>query len=150
MAHAVTFRRSVAAVALGVALLVTSAAGATTSKPARDLVPAGARVLIFETSPTGTPSTVVVTKAPVIARVRALINALPVSPSGPRICPDDLMIPSTVSFSTSRDAKPFAKVLFQLGGCPYAQVYRHGVAVLPTLGGSTISSVYATIKKLVG
>ncbi len=151
MPHGIAFGRGLAALALGVALLATgTATSAASSKPAGDLVPAGAKVLTFESSPTGSPSIEVVTKLSVIDHVRALINSLPLSPTGPRICPDDLMIPSTVSFSVSRSAKPFTKVLFQLGGCPYAQVYQHGVAVTPTLGGSRISSVYATIKKLVG
>jgi hypothetical protein len=41
------------------------------------------------------------------------------------------------------------RVVFQLGGCPYAQVYQHGVRISPTLGGPHLASTYAAIQKLI-
>jgi hypothetical protein len=63
-------------------------------------------------------------------------------------CPDDLLIPTWVSFSTSATATPYSRVMFQLGGCPFARVTQHGVAELPTLGGPHLAQVYAKIKSL--
>ncbi|MFZ0768588.1 MAG: hypothetical protein WAM64_05145 [Acidimicrobiales bacterium] len=148
------FVRVPSALALSAALLVvgTSLAAAST-KPPGDLVPAGAKVLYFDSSIVSLPVTtsngeVTVTNLKVIAQVRALINSLPLTHIR-GACPDDMMIPSWVSFSTSAKATPFTKVMFQLGGCPYARVYQKGVAISPTLGGTNLAGVYSQIKKLV-
>jgi len=156
MARARSLGRILGAAALGCALLGAGAvtAGAT-AKPADDLVPTGATVLYWSSgvgpvrqAPTGTGA-VTVTNLAVIAQVRALINSLPVS-TPHSVCPDDMMIPSWVSFATSKTSTPFTEVMFQLGGCPYARVYQHGVAISPTLGGTHLGEVYARIKTLIG
>jgi hypothetical protein len=142
------------ALALSAVLIVVGASLASAAtKPSGDLVPGGAKVLYFDSSalsmPAGTSNgAVIVTNAKVIAQVRALINALPLS-SRPGVCPEDMMIPSWVSFSTSAKAAPFTKVMFQLGGCPYARVYQKGAAISPTLGGTNLGEVYGKIKKLI-
>jgi hypothetical protein len=145
------------AISLSAALVVAGIAisGATT-KPAGDLVPAGAKVMYFISSATplngvsaNGDTTTTVTNATVIAQVRGLINALPVTTTRPRVCPEDMMVPTWVNFSTSTKAAPFTKVLFQLGGCPYARVYQHGVVISPTLGGTNLGVVYNKIKSLI-
>jgi len=119
-------------------------------------VPAGATVLYWSSgfgTVGRTPSrsgVVTVTNKNVIGEVRTLINSLPVSSTRNRVCPDDLMIPSWVSFAASKASKPFTQVMFQLGGCPYARVYQHGVAVSPTLGGNHLGEVYARMRALIG
>jgi hypothetical protein len=60
-----------------------------------------------------------------------------------------MMLPITVSFAANKTSTPFTKVVFQLGGCPYARVYQHGVAVAPTLGGTHLAQVYARIQHLI-
>jgi hypothetical protein len=144
---------STAALTVGAALIAGSTSWASaTVKPAHDFVSAGATIIYFDSS-TG-PSlgasshTIEITNPKVIAEVRSLINSLPVSNTSRMFCPDDLMIPAWVSFSTSAAATPYARVMFQLGGCPFARVYQHGVAELPTLGGSHLGTVYSTIKTL--
>lgn len=134
-------------VAAGVLGVSTPACAAT--KPAGDLVPAGAKVLLFSAPPSSGARSVTVTNATTIARVRTLINGLPVSSTAHQVCPDDMMLPYTVSFSRSAKATPFTRVVFQLGGCPYARVYQLGVPVTPTLGGSTLAAVFAQIRALV-
>jgi hypothetical protein len=147
--------RTTAALTLGAVLVVTgtSLASATT-KPVHDVVPAGAKVIYFDSSAvslgngvTGTNATEI-TNPKVIAEVRNLINSLPVSNTSKMFCPDDLMIPAWVSFSNSAGSTPFARVEFQLGGCPFARVYQHSVGELPTLGGPRLGTVYAKIKSL--
>jgi hypothetical protein len=144
----------------GVTLLLCAAllgVGGSTAfavtKPAGDFVASGAKVLYW-THPLPVSSkilhgTISVTKASVIAEVRTLINSLPLTTTGHRICPDDMMLPSTISFAVSRKTTPFAKVVFQLGGCPYARVYQHGVAMSPTLGGPHLAQVYGEIQHLI-
>jgi len=139
----------------GVTLLLCAAlfgVGGSTAfaatKPAGDIVPSGAKVLYW-TYPLPVSGTITVTKASMIAEVRALINSLPVTTTGHRICPDDIMLPSTVSFAVSTKTTPFTKVVFQLGGCPYARVYQPGVAVSPTLAGPHLAQVYGRIQHLI-
>jgi hypothetical protein len=144
--------RICAALSLSVALLITSAAlaGAQT-KPARDLVGPGAKVITFDSSAVtinGDGRSSTITNPQIIAEVRDLINGLPVSNTSRMFCPDDLMIPAWLTFSTSAAATPYAKVEFQLGGCPFARVFQHGAGERPTLGGSTLGTVYAKIKSL--
>ena len=147
-------RHSLVALALSAAIVGAAPAGAA-SKPARDLVPAGASVLYFTSFATpayggsANRGTVTVTNPTVIAEIRGLINSLPVSDTSHMFCPDDLMVPSYVSFATNGSTAPFAKVLFQLGGCPFARVYLHGIGVSPTLGGPTLGAVFSHIKRLV-
>jgi hypothetical protein len=134
-----------------VALSAGPAVAAT--KSSRELVPAGARVLYWSSptiSATGTTSgTITVKNQTVIKEVRALINALPLSDTLHRACPDDMMLPQTVSFAASTSSTPFTKVVFQLGGCPSAEVIQRGNVVLPTLGGANLASTYAKIKHLI-
>jgi hypothetical protein len=137
-------------------IIATVFAGASfasaSSKPSTDLVASGARVITLSGSPFAgvgaSTKTIVVTNASVIAKVRSLINALPVTISGSQMCPDDMLVPSTLSFKKTSSSTPFTKVVFQLGGCPSARVYQLGVAVSPTLGGPKLSSVYGQIKTL--
>ena len=128
-------------------------ASAATAKPRGDLVPAGAgavtwsyplpvRAKILEGS-------ITVTNPKIVSEVRTLVNRLPISDQKPRVCPMDMMLPYTVSFEKNAESKPFTKVVFQLGGCPYAQVYQAGTAIKPTLGGSNLSAVYAKIQHLI-
>lgn len=101
--------------------------------------------------PTGSHyGTVKISDPTVIARVRAMINAIPVS-DYPRdgACPDDMMIPYIIRFSHSTAAASFTKVVFQLGGCPAATVYQHGAAELPTLGGWSLGKLYDAIQKVI-
>jgi hypothetical protein len=91
-----------------------------------------------------------ISNANVINRVRAMINAIPVSNySKHRVCPDDAMIPYIIRFSTSTAAASFTKVVIQLGGCPEATMYQHGVAQRPTLGGWSLPRLYAAIQKVI-
>jgi hypothetical protein len=128
--------------------------GAAPARPARLLVPAGATALYWSYPmplPAGTRyGTLKVTKPSVIAQVRAMINAIPVSDySKDQACPQDMMVPYIVRFSKSSAGAAFTKVVFQLGGCPEATVYQHGVAQRPTLGGWTLSSLYHAIQKVI-
>jgi hypothetical protein len=149
-----TLRRAVAALAMGSVLIAVVPAGAA-GKPARDLVPAGATVLYFTSFPTplggvsASSGSISVTDVKVIDEIRGLINALPVSDTRNRVCPDDMMVPSYVSFAVNATTAAFAKVLFQLGGCPYARVYLHGVAESPTVGGANLGVVFSKIRRLV-
>jgi hypothetical protein len=140
------------------ALLVATLALSTTpavaaTKSPRELVPAGAHVLYWSSpsfNASGTIDGTITVKSQVIVnQVRALINALPLSDTLHRACPDDMMQPQTVSFAASASSTPFTKVVFQLGGCPSAEVFQHGKVVLPTLGGPNLSSTYAKIKHLI-
>lgn len=146
--------RAVATLTLGVSLALsgTSIASAV-SKPAGDLVPSGATVLLwYYPLPVANKvltGTITVRNPVIISEVRALINSLPVTQPGNRICPADVMLPYVIGFSKGVKAKPFTKVLFQLGGCPYARVYQNGVAVSPTLGGPNLSTVYQHIQHLI-
>jgi hypothetical protein len=132
--------------------LSTPSAFAATKSP-RELVPAGAHVLTWSSTSVavgGTNGTIVVRNLAVIADVRALINALPLTNNLHHACPDDMMLPITLSFAKSPGSPPFTRVIFQLGGCPSAEVVQHGSIVLPTLGGPNLSSTYGKIKKLIG
>jgi hypothetical protein len=140
----------VVAIVCTVALGAPSALAAT--KSPREFVPAGAHVLIWSSTSVvngGTNETIVVRNLEVIAEVRALINALPLTNTLHHACPDDMMVPITLSFATSPGSTPFTRVIFQLGGCPSAEVVQHGSVVLPTLGGPNLSSTYAKIIKLI-
>jgi hypothetical protein len=157
MKKSLQFKRIAGAITLSAVLVVAgSTLSAATTKPAGDRVPAGAKVMYFISAATplsgvsaNVDTTTTVTNATVIAQVRGLINSLPVTTTRPRVCPEDMMVPTWVNFSTSTSAAPFTKVLFQLGGCPYARVYQHGVVVSPTLGGTNLGVVYNKIKSLV-
>jgi hypothetical protein len=145
-------RRAVATLAL-VALLVEAApAGAAGSRHAD--IPRGATVLYFTSfaTPVSTTSTTkgatVVTNAAVIAEIRSLIDALPLANTH-RFCPADLLVPSYVSFAANATTAPFARVMFQLGGCPFARIYVHGKPVTAALGGPTLGTVFSKIKNLV-
>lgn len=135
-------------------LALPSPVGGATAKPSRLLVPAGATTLYWS-YPMPLASgvrygTLRVTNESVIARVRDLINAIPVSDYGAgQACPDDMMVPDIVRFSTSTAAASFTKVVFQLGGCPHATVFQRGVAQRPTLGGWTLSRSYDAIQKVI-
>jgi hypothetical protein len=136
------------------ALSLPAAAQAAVTKPTRLLVPAGAKALYWSYSiplPTGTQyGTMKITSPAVIARVRAMINAIPVSnyPTN-QACPQDVMVPYIVRFSASTAAASFTKVVFQLGGCPEATVFQHGVAQRPTLGGWSLPKLYDAIQKVI-
>jgi hypothetical protein len=138
------------AVALGAGLLVVnSSLAAATVKPPRDFIHPGATVITFDSSALATSNnTETITNPKVIAEVRALINSLPLSNTSKMFCPDDLMIPAWLTFSTGATATPYSRVEFQLGGCPFARVTQHGIAELPTLGGPHLGQVYAKIKTL--
>jgi len=147
-------RHTAVALAMGAALVSAAPSGAA-NKPARDVIPAGATVLYFTSyaTPSGgvtsSSGAITVTNVRVIDQIRSLINALPLSDPRPRVCPDDLLVPSYVSFAANAATAPFARVLFQLGGCPFARVYRDGVAESPTLGGAHLGIVFSEIKRLV-
>ena len=142
------------ALAMMATLTISSPAVASPAKPARLLVPAGATYLYWSYSmplPSGVHyGTMKISNPRVIARVRAMINAIPVSNySKIQACPADAMVPYIVRFSTSTAAASFTRVVFQLGGCPEATVYQHGVAQRPTLGGWSLPRLYAAIQKLI-
>lgn len=141
----------VAIVAATLSLCAPSAWAAT--KSPREFVPSGAHVLIWSSTSAvgaGANGTIVVRNLAVIAETRALINALPLTNNLHHACPDDMMLPIILSFAKSPGATPFTRVIFQLGGCPSAEVVQHGSIVLPTLGGPNLSSTYEKIKKLIG
>lgn len=149
------YRAAVVVMLSLVALLpLSSPASSTASKPARLLVPAGAKALFWSYSmplPTGSHyGTVEITGPAVIARVREMINAIPVS-DYPAVgaCPDDMMVPYVIRFSDSTATASFTKVVFQLGGCPAATIYQHGTAELPTLGGWSLGKQYDAIQKVI-
>lgn len=145
---------TIAMVSLAALLSFSSPASSAASKPARLIVPIGATALFWGYSmplPTGSHyGTVKISDPTVIARVREMINAIPVS-DYPRdgACPDDMMIPYVIRFSHSTAAASFTKVVFQLGGCPAATVYQHGVAESPTLGGWSLGKLYDAIQKVI-
>jgi hypothetical protein len=136
------------------ALSLSSCALAAATKPTRLLVPAGAKALYWSYAmplPTGVHyGTMKISNPSVIARVRAMINAIPVS-NYPKTqaCPADAMVPYIVRFSTTTAAASFTKVVFQLAGCPEATVFQHGVAQRPTLGGWSLPKLYAAIQKVI-
>jgi hypothetical protein len=148
---------SVFTVVLGltVASISDGSASASTHKPVGDLVPRGLNVLTWRYPLVVgggqiTSGTMVVTNVPVVSQVRALINSLPVTLANPkRVCPMYATLPYTVSFSTRVGAPVHTRVVFELGGCPYAQVYQHGVAIVPTLGGAHLVATYQRIQKLI-
>ena len=135
-------------------LSLSSPALDATAAPPRLLIPAGAAALYWS-YPMPLPmgmhyGTMKITNPSVIARVRAMINAIPVSNySKIQACPADAMLPCTIRFSTSTAAASFTRVVFQLGGCPEATVYQHGVAQRPTLGGWPLPRLYASIQKVI-
>jgi len=132
---------------IGLLAVAGSSLASATTKPPHDYIHPGATVITFETSTLGASTSIMtVTNSRVIAQVRALINSLPVSNTSKMFCPDDLMIPAWVNFSTGATATPYSRVMFQLGGCPFARVTQHGDAELPTLGGAHLGQVYAKIK----
>ncbi len=139
---------------LTAALSISSPVLAATTKPTRLLVPTGATALYWSYSmpmPGGAHyGTVKISNPAVIARVRVMINAIPVT-NYPQTqpCPDDMMVPYIVRFSTSTAAASFTELVFQLGGCPEATVFQHGVAQRPTLGGLTLPRLYAAIQKVI-
>jgi hypothetical protein len=143
-----------AVVAIVVTAIALNAPGAlAATKSPREFVPAGAHVLIWSSTSVvngSTNATIVVRNLTVIGEVRALINALPLTNNLHHACPQDMMLPITLSFAASPGSTPFTRVIFQLGGCPSAEVVQHGSIVLPTLGGPTLSSTYAKIRKLIG
>src|SRR5665647_25851 len=136
------------------ALSLSSLALAAPTKPTRLLVPAEAKALYWShPMPLATGvhyGTMKINNPSVIARVRAMINAIPVS-NYPKTqaCPADAMIPYIVRFSASTAAASFTKVVFQLAGCPEATVFQHGVAQRPTLGGWSLPKLYAAIQKVI-
>jgi hypothetical protein len=118
------------------------------------MVPVGATALYWSYSmplPGGAHyGTLKISNPRTIARVRAMINVIPVTNySKHQVCPADVMVPYIVRFSTSTAAASFTKVEFQLGGCPEATVYQHGVAERPTLGGWSLPRLYAAIQKII-
>jgi hypothetical protein len=145
---------TIATASLTVLLSLSSPASSAASKPARVVVPAGAKALFWSYSmplPSGSHyGTIKISDPTVIARVREMINAIAVS-DYPKdgACPDDMMIPYIIRFSDSTAAASFTKVVFQLGGCPAATVYQHGVAELPTLGGWSLGTLYRAIQKVI-
>jgi hypothetical protein len=146
---------SVFTVVLGLTLASISGVSASTLKPVGDLVPRGLNVLTWRYplvvgSGQITSGTMVVTNVHVVSQVRALINSLPVTVANPkRVCPMYVTLPYTVSFSTRVGATAQTRVVFELGGCPYARVYQHGVAIVPTLGGAHLAATYERIQKLI-
>jgi hypothetical protein len=138
---------------VGATLALSTVPAVAATKSPRELVPAGAHVLYWSSptiSASGTANgTITVKNQAVINEVRTLINALPLSDTLHRACPDDMMLPQTISFAASTSSTPFTRVVFQLGGCPSAEVVQHGKVVLPTLGGPNLSSTYARIKHLI-
>ncbi len=144
-----------AALALVTVAALATPAQATTTKPVGDLVPAGLNVLTWRYplvvgGGKETTGVKVVTNRGVVAEVRTLINSLPVTVPDPRrICPADIMRPFSVGFSRTRGSAVVTNVVFQLGGCPYAQVYQRGVKISPTLGGAHLATTYARIQKLI-
>lgn len=135
---------------LGALALSTPLASASTKSP-REFVPRGAHVLTWSSpSAVGGAGFIVVRNLTVIGEVRALINALPLASTRHRVCPEDMTVPVTISFASSPDSTPFTRVIFQLGGCPSAEVVQRGSMVVPALGGPTLFSTYAKIEKLIG
>jgi hypothetical protein len=129
---------------------VSSAVAATVTKPSGDLI--SARLKALEWRPLDiTPSQIkVVTTPSVLVRVRALINALPVAAVNPhQVCPMDMILVPSLNFATSLSAPIVTRVVFQLGGCPQAQVYQYGKKVSPALGGPNIAAVYYRIRQLI-
>ena len=136
------------------AVSLSAPAMSAPAKPTRLLVPAGAKALYWSYSmplPTGVHyGTMKISSPSVIARVREMINAIPVSDySKTQVCPADAMVPYIVRFSTSTAAASFTRVVFQLAGCPEATVFQHGVAQRPTLGGWSLPRLYAAIQKVI-
>ncbi len=145
---------AVTVLVISAAISISPTAWATSAKPNRLLVPGGASALYWSYSmplPSGARyGTMKITNRATIARVRSMINAIPVSDySKGQACPANAMVPYIIRFSTSTASTSFTKVVFQLGGCPAATVYQHGVAQSPTLGGRSLGHLYAAIQKVI-
>jgi hypothetical protein len=145
----------VVTIGLTLASISGGSATASTVKPVGDLVPAGLNVLTWRYplvvgGGKVTTGTMVVTNTHVVSQVRALINSLPVTVTNPkRVCPMYVTLPYTVSFSKRVGAPAQTRVVFELGGCPFAQVFQRGVAIAPTLGGAHLVATYERIQKLI-
>jgi hypothetical protein len=142
---------------LGLSLASISGGSATAStvKPVGDFVPPGLNVLTWRYPLVAgggkiTSGTMLVTNAHVVSQVRLLINSLPATVTNPkRVCPMYVTLPYTVSFSKRVGAPAQTRVVFELGGCPFAQVYQRAVAIVPTLGGAYLVATYEWIQKLI-
>lgn len=84
----------------------------------------------------------------VIARVRELVNALGVYQPA-TVCPDDLTVPYVLAFFRAPGDAPYARVSFQLGGCPTATVFHGARAVAPPLGGAHLFATFTLIRRLI-
>ena len=142
-------RRARGAATLGlVAGLLLSASTAAASAPPRDRVGPGATLVTLRAASLGGP-TVASRDAAVIARVRRLVNGLPVDRPAP-VCPDDLTVPYVLAFYTTPGTPPYARVSFQLGCCPEATVSLGGRVVAPPLGGPRLLATFTLIRRLIG
>ncbi len=136
------------ATALAAAVLAGAPTSATTP-PRADRIGPGATLVTLSGGP-AVPARPVATSrdVAVIARVRRLVNALPAyHPAG--VCPDDLLRPYVLAFSLTAGAAPFARVSFQLGGCPHATVSQGGRVVAPPLGGPRLLATFTLITALI-
>jgi hypothetical protein len=135
------------------ALSAQSAPGATVTKPPGDSVGANLKVITWgfgEVTPgTTSASSRVVTNAQVVARVTALVNALPATVPNPRqVCATFFLLTPALVFSVSEHSAVVARVVFEIDGCPSVQVYQHAHLIAPKLGGPNVTSTYWKIMKL--
>ncbi|HQU26294.1 MAG TPA: hypothetical protein PLS29_04595 [Acidimicrobiales bacterium] len=143
--------RRVAAAGTG-ALVAGSLLGAlasATTPPRAERVGPGATLVTLSGGP-GVPARPVgsTRDGATIARVRQLVNALPAfHPAA--VCPDDLTVPYVLAFYRTPGTAPFARVGFQLGGCPHATVSHGARVVAPPLGGPRLLATFTLIQTLV-
>jgi hypothetical protein len=110
------------------------------AKPAGDRIARGAKVLTAVLSAGMNPGEprhgpITTTDPAKIEAIREFINQLGVLPPGVRSCPIDFGQYLTISFRKQAQAKPFAVVAADTGGCEDVQVQRFGHVVTPALSG---------------
>jgi hypothetical protein len=138
---------------LVVAAVFVVPSSAAANKPANLIVLAGAKSMTWSYPlPVATgvvQGTIGFVNAKKIAQVRAIVNALPVQKLDGRTCPFFIApYPPVLTFARSSEAAPFAKVVFTLGGCPYAQVFQGRVAIVSILGDKALQKTYDRIVKI--
>ncbi len=140
-------RLAATATALAIASLLLGAPATAAPAPPRGRIGPGATLVTLREGASQGPTGSSRNEA-VIARVRRLVNALPVYRPAP-VCPDDLMVPWVLAFYRRGAPAPYAEVSFQLGGCPKATVVEGARVVAPSLGGPHLLAAFDLIRRLI-
>ncbi len=145
-AHLGRLARGAATLGL-VAVIALGGPTAASAGPPSDRVAPGATLVTLSGGPS-LASTHSSRDGAVIARVRELVNALGVYRPA-TVCPDDLTVPYVLAFYRAPGDAPYARVSFQLGGCPKATVSQGARVVAPPLGGPHLLTTFTLIRRLI-